>query len=133
MTFKLGSSKGLQAQGGNINSTMKFRKDQDLSVPGVPVYKKKLDGDVLGEANIDGSIYVSESVDPNDPMMKRVLNHEMQHVTAMKIGSETYDDNAVYFKGEVWPRGEGYITNPHTGQKMKEGDSRLPWESNKIQ
>ena len=56
----------------------------------------------------------------------------MQHITAMKIGSETYDDNAVYFKGEVWPRGEGYITNPHTGQKMKEGDPRLPWESNKI-
>lgn len=131
MAFKLGKSKGLQANAGNIKSTFKF-KQTDLSVPGVPVYKKKLDNNVLGEANMDGSIYVSKDVDDNDPMMNRVLNHEAQHITAMKIGNETYDDNAVYFNGEVWPRGEGYILNPHTGEKLQEGDPSLPWEANKL-
>jgi len=131
MAFKLGKSKGLQASAGNIKSTFKF-KQTDLSVPGVPVYKKKLGKNILGEANIDGSIYVDSSVDDNSPELARVLNHEMQHVTAMKIGNETYDDNAVYFNGEVWPRGEGYIMNPHTGEKLQEGDPSLPWEANKL-
>jgi len=131
MAFKLGKSKGLQASAGNIKSTFKF-KQTDLSVPGVPVYKKKLGDNILGEANMDGSIYVDSSVDDNSPELARVLNHEMQHVTAMKIGNETYDDNAVYFNGEVWPRGEGYIMNPHTGEKLQEGDPSLPWEANKL-
>ena len=131
MAFKLGKSKGLQASAGNIKSTFKF-KQTDLSVPGVPVYKKKLGENIIGEANMDGSIYVDSSVDDNSPELARVLNHEMQHVTAMKIGNETYDDNAVYFNGEVWPRGEGYIMNPHTGEKLQEGDPSLPWEANKL-
>jgi hypothetical protein len=50
----------------------------------------------------------------------------------MELGTETYDDNAVYYKGEVWPRGNGYIIDPNTGQKYPEGDRRLPWEANKI-
>ena len=112
MAFKLGQSKGLQANGGNIKSKFNF-KSSDLSVPGTPVY-------------------VTKDMDPNDPMVQRVLNHEMQHVTAMKIGTETYDDNAVYFNGEVWPRGDGYIMNPHTGEKLQEGDTSLPWEANKL-
>ena len=132
MAFKLGSNKGLQAEGGNIKSKMKFGKQDDISVPGVPVFRKKLDDGVYGEANMDGSIFINKDVDPNDPIMKRILNHEAQHITAMKIGSETYDDYAVYFQGEVWPRGNGYITNPHTGEKLQEGDTRLPWESNKL-
>jgi hypothetical protein len=50
----------------------------------------------------------------------------------MKTGEETYDDNAVYFHGQVWPRGNGYIMDPNTGKKYKEGDKNLPWESNKL-
>jgi len=94
------------------------------------IFRKKLENGVLGEANNDGSIYIDKSV-PND-MVNYVANHEAQHRTAMQLGTETYDDKAVYYKGEVWPRGEGYILNPHTGQKLQEGDPRLPWESNKI-
>jgi len=131
MAFKLGGKKGLDAEGGNIKGKFKFKK-ADLSVPGVPVYKKKLDDNILGEANMDGSIYISNKVDEDSPELARVMNHEMQHVTAMNIGNETYDDNAVYFNGEVWPRGEGYIMNPHTGEKLQEGDPSLPWESNKL-
>jgi glycogen debranching enzyme len=50
----------------------------------------------------------------------------------MKIGKTTYDDNAVYHMGQVWPRGNGYITDPNTGKKYSEGDRNLPWENNKV-
>ena len=33
---------------------------------------------------------------------------------------------------KVWPRGNGYITDPYTGKKYAEGDPNLPWEKNKI-
>ena len=94
------------------------------------IFRKKLGDGILGEANNDGSIYVDKSVPDN--MVEYVANHEAQHQTAMKLGTETYDDNFVYYKGESWPRVNGYILDPHTGQKYAEGDKNLPWESNKI-
>ena len=113
MAFKLGSEK------------RNYKNPKDNKI-----FRKKLGNGVLGEANVDGSIYIDKSVPDN--MVNYVANHEAQHRTAMQLGTETYDDNAVYYKGEVWPRGNGYIIDPNTGQKYPEGDRRLPWEANKI-
>ena len=113
MAFKLGKEK------------RGFKNPKDNQI-----FRKKLEDGVLGEANSDGSIYIDKSV-PDD-MVNYVANHEAQHRTAMELGTETYDDNAVYYKGEVWPRGDGYIIDPNTGRKYPEGDTRLPWEANKI-
>jgi hypothetical protein len=113
MAFKLGKEK---------------RNYKDSS--NTKIFRKKLGDGVLGEANMDGSIYIDKSV-PQD-MVNYVATHEAQHRTAMQLGTETYDDNAVYYKGEVWPRGNGYIIDPRTGKKYPEGDRRLPWEANKI-
>ena len=131
MAFKLGTSKGLQAQGGNIKSKFKFKSGSEV-VPGTPVFVKKLEDGILAEANMDGSVFVNKDYDIDSPMMKYTMNHEMQHITKIKTGEETYDDNAVYFQGEVWPRGDGYVTDPNTGKKYREGDKSLPWEANKI-
>ena len=131
MAFKLGREKGLQAEGGNIKSKFNFRTE-DETFPGMPVFRKKLEDGVLAEANMDGSIYISEDIRPDDPMLAQAMAHEMQHVTAIKLGTETYDDYNVYFQGETWERNNGFITNPHTGEKLVEGDKRLPWEANKI-
>ena len=131
MAFKLGRQKGLQAQGGNIKSKLKF-KTEDQALPGTPVFRKKLSDGILAEANMDGSIYVSKDLHPDDPMLQNALAHEMQHITAMKLGKETYDDDNVYYKGEKWPRQKGYIINPHTGEKLIECYKSLPWEVNKI-
>jgi hypothetical protein len=94
------------------------------------IFRKKLGNGILGEANSDGSIYIDKSV-PED-MVNYVATHEAQHQTAMQLGTETYDDNAVYYKGETWERNNGFIINPHTGERLVEGDKRLPWEANKI-
>jgi len=131
MAFKLGREKGLQALGGNIKSKLKFKTKNEV-IPGTPVFRKKLGDGILAEANMDGSIYVNKDIHPNDPMLHQAMRHEMQHITAMKLGTETYDDNNVYFKGETWPRENGLIINPHTGEALPEGDKSLPWEVNKI-
>ena len=131
MAFKLGREKGLQASGGNIKSKLKFRTETE-AIPGTPVFRKKLGENILAEANMDGSMFISEEIHPDDPMLHQAMVHEMQHLTAIKLGTETYDDDNVYFQGETWKREEGYIINPHTGEKLIEGDKTLPWETNKI-
>jgi len=113
MAFKLGSEKRGFKNSSNTN-----------------IFRKKLENGVLGEATNDGKIYVCSSVP--DSMVEHVAVHEAQHQTAMQLGTETYDDNAVYFHGEVWPRGDGYVMDPNTGKKYIEGSKELPWESNKI-
>ena len=113
MAFKLGS----ESRGFKNSSNTK-------------IFKKKLGDGIMGEANSDGSIYIDVSV-PKD-QMEYVATHEMQHQTDMKVGRTTYDDQAVYHQGQVWPRGDGYITDPNTGKKYEEGDKQLPWENDKV-
>ena len=60
MGFKLGKGKTPQMYGGKIKSKMRFGQesgDANASVPGTPVIRKPLAEGVLGEANMDGSIY----------------------------------------------------------------------------
>ena len=64
MAFKLGREKGLQAEGGNIKSKFKFRTENEV-IPGTPVFRKKLGDNILAEANMDGSIFVSEEIHPD--------------------------------------------------------------------
>ena len=60
MGFKLGTERGLEATGGEIRNKMRFHQEAggDASVPGTPVIRTNLEEGVLGEANMDGSIYV---------------------------------------------------------------------------
>ena len=105
-------------------------KRQIRNSSNTPIFRKKLGDGIMGEANNDGSIYVNTNVPEEE--VERVVVHEMQHQTDMKIGKTTYDENAVYHMGQVWPRGDGYITDPSTGKKYPEGDRNLPWENNKV-
>ena len=64
MGFKLGSQKGNYAVNGEIKTKMRFSKEAggEMSVPGVPVISKKLDKGIMGEANNDGSIFISKDL-----------------------------------------------------------------------
>ena len=67
MGFKLGSERGNYAIGGEIKRKLRFNKtsgDPDVSVPGTPVIRKDLDPGIKGEANMDGSIYISNDIIP---------------------------------------------------------------------
>ena len=99
MGFKLGRERGLEATGGEIRTKMRFGKQSgdDGSVPGTPVIRLPLEEGVMGEANMDGSIYVNELIQPGSFEDRQTINHEMRHATDMKIGKLAYTDK-VYNK-----------------------------------
>ena len=133
MGFKLGTERGLEAPGGEIRNKFKFHQEAggDASVPGTPVIRKRLDPGVLGEANMDGSIYVSDQLDPDSFEMRQTLNHEMRHATDMKIGKTEYADDYVKHNGETFPRetrnGKDMILV--YGEWKEAGDEGFPWEN----
>jgi hypothetical protein len=128
MGFKLGKASQPVARGGNINKKLSF-KTYDASVSGNPVIRKKLDEGILGEANMDGSIFISDKIAVNSPMEKQVLLHEMRHATDMKLGKLAYNDNSVYYDGVTYPREtiNGKDMIKVDGQWKEAGDD-FPWE-----
>ena len=122
MAFKLNSEKRKLRT--PDNSTFKFgRRD-------IPIKKVDLEGDTLGEANMDGSISLDVSVDENSPMGRRVIKHEQSHIEDIKSGRASYDDNSVTWKGKKYPRKNGKIK--YNGTWYAEGHNVLPWEKKAI-
>jgi hypothetical protein len=132
MGFKLGSERGNYATNGELKSKMRFGKNSggDGSVPGTPVIQMPLADGVLGEANMDGSIYMSDLLDPNSPEFRQTLNHEMRHATDMRLGKLAYTDDSITYNGEVFPRetrrGKDMINVD--GEWKEAGHTGFPWE-----
>ena len=131
MGFKLGSEKGNDAIGGEIRRKMRFGKEAggDASVPGTPVIRKNLDPGIMGEANMDGSIFISDKIQPGSFEERQVLNHEMVHATQMRTGKLEYGDNFVKYDGVTYPRetinGKDMIK---VDGKWTEAGGNFPWE-----
>ena len=125
MAFKLGSSRSPIASEGQIESKLSFKK-HDSSIPGTPVFHKSLAKGVLGEANNDGSIFLSKKVVPGSEKEQHVLMHEMVHLTDMKIGKLAYNDDAIKWNGEIYERKDGHIF--YNDQWLPEGSKDFPWE-----
>jgi|TARA_Y100000033_G_C2724257_1_gene99978 hypothetical protein len=132
MGFKLGKGKRPAMYGGTIRSKMRFGQEagSDASVPGTPVIRKPLGEGILGEANMDGSIYINENIVPGSKEESQVLNHEMRHATDMKIGKLAYGDDFVQWNGNVYPRQDinGKDMIKVDGQWKEAGAHDFPWE-----
>tara|TARA_R110000782_G_scaffold8808_1_gene28502 strand:- start:1097 stop:1519 length:423 start_codon:yes stop_codon:yes gene_type:complete len=132
MGFKLGRNRGNHAVSGEIRTKMRFGQEAggDASVPGTPVIRKNLEDGILGEANMDGSIYISDKIIPGSPEERQVLNHEMRHSTDMKIGKLEYGDSYIQYNGDNYPRqtknGKDVILIE--GEWKEAGDTGFPWE-----
>lgn len=128
MAFKLGKVRQPIANRGVVNKKLSFKSD-DASVSGNPVIRKKLDEGILGEANMDGSIFISDKIQPGSQEENQVLLHEMRHATDMKLGKLAYGDNYVYYNGVTYPRetinGKDMIK---VDGKWKEAGEDFPWE-----
>jgi len=133
MGFKLGSERGLEAVSGEIRNKMRFHQEAggDASVPGTPVIRKDLEPGILGESNMDGSIYISNKLEPGSFEERETINHEMRHATDMKIGKTGYADDYVMHNGEKFPRetrnGKDMILV--WGEWKEAGDGGFPWEN----
>ena len=137
MGFKLGKERGLEATGGEIKTKMRFGKQagDEGSVPGTPVIRVPLeDGDnfeILGEANMDGSIYMSDKLDPDSFEFRQTLNHEMRHATDMRIGKLSYEDDHIMYNGDRFERKDinGVDSILVDGEWKEAGDTGFPWEN----
>jgi len=129
MGFKLGRERGIQVDNGEIKNKMRFNKD-DVSIPGVPVIRKDLGEGIMGEANMDGSIYLSNNIEPGSKEEREVLMHEMRHATDMRIGKLKYEDDYIKYNGETYQRkdinGEDMIN--YDGKWIQAGSTEFPWE-----
>ena len=126
MAFKLGKSNPPIIQNGQIKSKLFFNKQEETFIPGTPVYRKKLDGSVLGEANADGSIFISEKVVPGSDQEKHILTHEMVHLKDMKTGKLAYNDDYIAWNGNTYQRENGKIF--YNNEWVEEGSKDFPWE-----
>tara|TARA_R110002020_G_scaffold375071_1_gene586322 strand:+ start:131 stop:562 length:432 start_codon:yes stop_codon:yes gene_type:complete len=132
MGFKLGKSRGNYASGGVIKTKMRFGKQAgDIgSVPGTPVIRVPLEEGTMGEANMDGTIYVNELIEPGSFEDKQVINHEMRHATDMKVGKLAYSDDHVMYNGEKFKRADinGVDSILIDGEWREAGSHDFPWE-----
>ena len=128
MGFKLWGARETIAQQGSLKKKLSFKTD-DASIPGNPVIRKTLGPNILGEANMDGSIFISNKIQPGSSEENQVLLHEMRHATDMKLGRLAYSDDAVYYDGITYPREtrNGKDMIKVDGQWKEAGDD-FPWE-----
>ena len=133
MGFKLGRERGLEATGGEIKTKMRFGKQagDEGSVPGTPVIRVPLEEDILGEANMDGSIYISDELEPGSFEDRQTINHEMRHATDIKIGKLSYEDDYIMYNGEKFERKDikGVDSILVDGKWKEVGDTGFPWEN----
>ena len=133
MGFKLGTERGNYAVNGEIKTKMRFHQEAggDASVPGTPVIRVPLEEGVMGEANMDGSIYINENIMPGSHEERQVINHEMRHATDMKIGKLEYGDDYVKWNGETFERKTRYGKDmiQIDGKWKEAGSPGFPWEN----
>jgi len=133
MGFKLGKNRGFKATAGEIKTKMRFGKQagEEGSVPGTPIIRVPLEEGVMGEANMDGSIYINEQIVPGSYEDRQVINHEMRHATDMKIGKLAYADDHVKYNGETFLREtiNGKDMIKVDGEWKEAGDTGFPWEN----
>ena len=91
-----------------------------------PILRKDLDSGVLGEANIDGSVFIDKSIKKGSQLEKDVIAHEAFHAKQMKNGVLSYNDHSVTYRGKDYERKDGKIK--YNGKFYPEGSSVFPWE-----
>ena len=133
MGFRLGTERNNYAVSGEIRTKLRFNKesgDPDASVPGTPVIRVPLEKGVMGEANMDGSIYISDKIIPDSSEERQVISHEMRHATDIKIGKLEYGDYHVKWNGETFPRETiNGVDSILVDNEWKEAGSHdFPWE-----
>ena len=132
MGFKLGKNRGNYATAGEIKTKLSFgRKPRGVeSIPGTPIIRVPLEEGVMGEANMDGTIYVNENIAPGSYEDRQVINHEMRHATDMRVGKLSYADDHIVYNGERFDREtiNGLDMIKVDGKWREAGDTGFPWE-----
>ena len=127
----MGKEIGFQAGNGEIKTKLSIRRNEQATIPGTPIIAMPLEENIMGEANMDGTIYVNQNLDPNSLEYRQVVNHEMRHATDMKLGKLAYDDDHIMYNGERFERTDidGVDSILVDGEWKEAGDTGFPWEN----
>ena len=103
------------------------RERRKLRTPkNTKIVRKDLDPGILGEANMDGSIYIDKDVPKGSALEKRVIRHEGVHAKEMKQGKIAYGDDYVRDGNKTYHRKDGKIK--YNRKWHEEGSNVFPWE-----
>ena len=103
------------------------RERRKLRTPkNTKIVRKDLDPGILGEANMDGSIFIDKDVPKGSALEKRVIRHESVHAKEMKQGKIAYGDDYVRDGDKTYHRKDGKIK--YNGKWHEEGSNVFPWE-----
>ena len=103
------------------------RERRKLRTPKITkIVRKDLDPGILGEANMDGSIFIDKDVPKGSALEKRVIRHEGIHAKEMKQGKIAYGDDYVRDGNKTYHRKDGKIK--YNGKWHEEGSNVFPWE-----
>ena len=105
--------------------------DKETSTYSTPVFKKDLDGTIMGEANNDGTIFIDKSLKGKDKL--EAVEHEKVHLDQMAQGKLQYTNDTVTWKKDtkspprVYKREGGMLIDERTGKSAEEGGA-FEWE-----
>ena len=105
--------------------------DKETSTYNTPVFQKDLGGDILGEANNDGTIFIDKSL--SGKKKQETVEHEKVHLDQMGQGKLQYTNDTVTWKKDtksparVYKRIGGNLVDEKTGKSDREGGS-FEWE-----
>ena len=103
------------------------RERRKLRTPkNTKIVRKDLDPGILGEANMDGSIFIDKDVPKGSALEKKVIRHEGVHAKEMKQGKIAYGDDYVRDGNKTYHRKDGKIK--YNGKWHEEGSNVFPWE-----
>ena len=103
------------------------RERRKLRTPkNTKIVRKDLDPGILGEANMDGSIFIDKDIPKGSALEKRVIRHEGVHAKEMKQGKIAYGDDYVRDGNKTYHRKDGKIK--YNGKWHEEGSNVFPWE-----
>ena len=78
-----------------------FKINPPFQGDNTPIYATDLEEGVLGKANNNGTILVSDKI--TDPKERQsVIEHEKVHIDQIKRGDLDYDEDNVYWKGKTY-------------------------------
>ena len=127
MGFKLGKQTGTSFEGGTIKTKLSFGMGvKDHAIPGNPIEYVAMDE--RGLADINGTIYINEEL-KGTRQHDITLNHEMVHMTEMKLGKLSYNEDYVTYNGEKFARSEDgeYVQVNNKWYELGDKEN-LPWE-----
>ena len=99
-----------------------FGYDKQTSTFDTPVFEKDLGGQVMAEANRDGTIFINKGLSAKQK--EDAIQHEKVHLDQM------HQNRLDYTKDEViWKRDTKSPMKVYKRQELSEGDADLEWEN----